>query len=87
VASFRQAILFRAMVPLSNPEPATGSPRRILISNGRVDPIAQPENSERLAALLRKTGAEVDLIFQSGGHGLLPNDLAASQQWLAAGQP
>jgi len=87
VAAFRQAILLRAMVPLSDFEPAVGSQRRILISNGRIDPIAQPENSERLAELLRKTGAEVDLIFQSGGHGLLPNDIAASQQWLAAGEP
>jgi phospholipase/carboxylesterase len=84
VAPSRQAILLRAMVPLSAFEPTTPKPGRILICNGRIDPIAQPENGERLAELLRKSGAEVDLIFQSTGHGLVPNDIAASQQWLAA---
>ena len=87
IAPFRDAVLLRAMVPLSDLEPSTQKPGRILISNGRIDPIAQPENGQRLAELLRKTGAEVDLIFQSGGHGLIPNDIAASQQWLAANQP
>jgi phospholipase/carboxylesterase len=87
IAPFRQAILLRAMVPLSDLEPSTRKPGRILISNGRIDPIAQPENGHRLAELLRQTGAEVDLIFQAGGHGLMPEDVAASQQWLAANQP
>lgn len=86
IAPFRQAILLRAMVPLSDLKPSTPKPSRILISNGRIDPIAQPENTERLAELLRKSGAEVDLIFQSASHGLVPNDIAASQQWLAANQ-
>ena len=85
VAPFTQAILLRAMVPLSNAGIVPQKPGRILISNGRIDPIAEPEEAEKLAKLLRKTGAEVDLLFQSSGHGLVPNDIAAAQQWLAAG--
>ena len=87
LSPFRQAILLRAMVPLSDLKLSGTRASRILISNGRLDPIAQPENGERLAELLRETGAEVDLIFQSASHGLVPNDIAASQQWLAATQP
>ncbi len=84
IAPFRRAILFRAMVPLSNP-PATASPAaQVLISEGRFDPIAQPENGQRLEELLRQTGANVDLIFQSSGHQLTENDVAAAQQWIVS---
>src|SRR3954453_14096897 len=57
-APFRQAILLRAMVPLSYVKPSTLGAGRILICNGRTDPIAQPDDGERLAELLRGTGAE-----------------------------
>jgi phospholipase/carboxylesterase len=79
---FSKAILFRAMVPLAHPPKMTGPTVQVLISEGRHDPIVQPENGKRLRELLEQTGARVDLILQSSGHNLVENDVAAARQWL-----
>jgi predicted esterase len=84
IASFPKAILFRAMVPLSHLPPAATHTAQVLISEGRFDPIAPPENAKRLEELLGQTGAQVDLIFQSSGHELTENDVAAARQWLSS---
>jgi predicted esterase len=83
LAEFPKAILFRAMVPLSNPAPVTAKTKGILISEGRSDRIAHPDQGAHLERLLRQTGAQVDLLFQTAGHELIGNDVAAAQQWLA----
>jgi predicted esterase len=50
-------ILFRAMVPLvPDPLPALNG-ARVLLSNGEQDPLVPRDNAERLAALLRDSGA------------------------------
>ena len=77
------AVLFRAMVPLV-PDPLPSLDARVLISNGRVDPIVSPQETERLAALLRRAGAAVDLELQSAGHQLTNADLTAARDWLAS---
>lgn len=77
------AILFRAMVPLSEPPARDLSGRRALISAGRLDPIIPTANSERLAGVLEKAGAEVTFEIQEAGHGLVQQDLAAAKRWLA----
>ncbi len=82
IAPFPKAILLRAMVPLSTLSPVTGIVAQVLISEGRLDPIAQPENGQRLEKLLRQSGAQVDLILQSSGHELTENDVTAARQWL-----
>lgn len=84
LAPFPRAILFRAMVPLSNPPSTATQARQILISEGRFDPIVSPENGKRLEEVLQQTGASVDLIFQSSGHELTGNDVSTAQQWLAS---
>ena len=81
------AILFRAMVPF---EPAPGADRplagtRVLISEGRMDPIVPAEHGERLAELLRERGAEVALRFEEAGHNLERGDIEAARRWL--GEP
>jgi phospholipase/carboxylesterase len=75
------AVLFRGMVPLV---PATfpSLQARVLISNGRVDPIVSEQESTRLAALLRKAGADVELILQNAGHQLIEADIVAAREWL-----
>jgi predicted esterase len=77
------AVLLRAMVPL---EPDTlpdlaGVP--VLIAPGRTDPMVRPEQSERLAALLAKAGADVSVRWSAGGHGLEQGDIEAAHRWLA----
>jgi predicted esterase len=78
----RGGVLFRAMVPLEpDPQPAlTGT--SVVISNGRVDPMVSPEETERLAALLRRAGADVEVHWQPAGHQLMPGDFAVAKAWL-----
>jgi len=76
------AVLFRAQVPIvPDPVPSqTGA--RVLISNGKTDPLVSPAETERLATLLRSTDAAVDLVWQPGGHNLTRPDLNAAHAFL-----
>ena len=80
----RGAVLLRGMVPLvPDPLPVlTGF--HALISNGRMDPTVSPEETERLAALLQRAGADVELHWQPADHQLMPTDFNAARTWLAA---
>jgi predicted esterase len=77
------AVLFRAMVPLSAPRVAQLTSKRVLISAGIADPIIPRENAERLTALLRDRGADVRLEIQHASHGLVAADMSAAKRWLA----
>jgi predicted esterase len=75
-------VLIRAMVPLVR-EPLPSLPRaRVLISNGRTDPLVSLAETERLAKLFRGTGADVTLEWQPGGHQLTEGDVTVARQWL-----
>jgi predicted esterase len=77
-------ILFRAMVPLV-PDPLPSLPdTRVLLSNGRVDPLVSEQETERLANLFRDAGADITLVWQSAGHVLTQTDVTAAREWLAA---
>ena len=78
----RSAILFRAMVPFE-PETPTGlRGARVLLSEGRNDPIVPLAQAERLAELLRRAGAEVTLRFDDGAHVLTMDQVHAARDWL-----
>lgn len=75
-------VLLRAQVPIV-PDPVPHQEgTRVLISNGQADPLVSPAETERLAALLRSTGADVTLVWQSGGHNLTRADLSTAHTWL-----
>ncbi len=77
-----RAILFRAMVPIV-PEPLPNlAAVSVFISAGNQDSIIEPSETERLANLLRKCGADVSSQFVNGGHGLTSADLEAAHLWL-----
>lgn len=81
------ASLHHPMVPFV-PEAAPdlkGTP--VFIGAGRQDPIAPIAETERLAELLRSSGADVTLHWQSGGHSLTQSEAEAARQWLATVQP
>lgn len=80
---FAGAVLLRAMVPLVPPKTPDLQGVRVLLSEGTHDSIVPAENAEELAGLLRGAGAEVDLIWQAGGHGLTANDFAAARAFLS----
>ena len=76
------AVLFRAMVPLE-PDPLPALPAtRVMISNGEVDPIVSREETERLARLLQRAGANVEVHWQPAGHQLMPADFSVAKAWL-----
>jgi predicted esterase len=76
------AILFRAMVPIV-PDPLPSLPRtRILMSNGRADPLIPAAQAEALAELFRRCGADVTLEWQAGGHNLAKRDLELAAKWI-----
>jgi predicted esterase len=78
----RGAVLLRAMVPLEpDPLPSlTGT--RVLISNGETDPIVSSAETDRLARLLQRAGADVEVHWQAAGHQLLPADFTVAKNWL-----
>ena len=78
------AVMLRAMVPLSNASPTDLTGKRVLISAGRTDPIVPADNAESLADTLRARGADVSIVVQQAGHGLIPADLTTVKQWLRA---
>ncbi|MEP6729352.1 MAG: alpha/beta hydrolase [bacterium] len=76
-------VLFRAMVPFEPTTSPSLSGKRVLISGGRVDQMISQTGTERLAAILRSAGAEVDLEWQPAGHGLITADVEVARAFLA----
>lgn len=80
----RDAILFRAMVPIvPNPLPNLNDVH-VFISAGNQDPIVSPAETERLVNLLRSCGADVAVHFSNVGHGLTQDDVQRARAWLNA---
>jgi phospholipase/carboxylesterase/glyoxalase family protein len=78
----RGAVLFHAQVPLE-PEVAPDlSGVSVLLTGGRDDPLVPREETERLATLLRRAGANVTVHWQPGGHTLAIQEVDAARQWL-----
>ena len=78
------AVLFHAMVPLVPEILPDLAGTRVFLGAGRQDPLATPDETERLAALLRAAGANVTLYWQPGGHGLTREEAQAAAECVAA---
>jgi phospholipase/carboxylesterase len=80
-------ILLRAMMPLANPQAASGlAGKAALIVSGARDPIALPANAARLKAMLEQAGAHVDHQIVPAGHELSQGDVDLAREWLHAQQ-
>lgn len=79
------AVLLRPMLPFVPAHLPALAGRRVLVAAGKSDPIVTPAQSEALAELLRRAGAEVTLHWSPGGHVLERGDLAAAATWWQAG--
>ena len=77
------AVLIRAMVPYEPDRAPDLRGKRALLLAGRRDPYSAGPATERLAAILRGAGAEVDARFADAGHELTAADAAAAKAWLA----
>jgi phospholipase/carboxylesterase len=76
------AILFRAMVPLIPPAQPNLSSVRVWIGGGDKDPIIPTSESQRLAELLRRAGADVTIRFFNAGHNLTNDEIETARDWL-----
>lgn len=80
--AFPRAVLFRAMVPLSDPPRPNLRGTSVLLSAGRHDPIIPLQNVQQLSATLEAAGADVRLEIQQASHGFVQEDLALAKRWL-----
>lgn len=80
-------LLLRPMVPLVPDRLPDLGGVRVLIQAGKRDPIAPPAESQALADLLRRAGADVAVNWSDGGHGLVQDDLAAMERWMSTTTP
>ena len=81
------AVLFRAMVPLYPEKELNLSSVRVWIGAGDQDPIVPSSETERLAEVLRRAGADVTIHFAKAGHALTNHDLEASRHWIGELKP
>ncbi|MCO1653888.1 alpha/beta hydrolase [Pseudonocardia humida] len=81
--SLTAAVLLAAMVPYRDgPPPADLGGRRVLVSNGRRDPMATLDQTTTLVGQLRDRGAEVTELPHDGGHGIDARLLPRMAEWL-----
>lgn len=78
----RGAVLLSPMVPFEPDVLADLSGTSIFIGAGRGDPIAPPEQVERLAEIFRQSGAEVTVHWERGGHGVTQTEVDAAHEWI-----
>jgi len=81
------AILLRPMVPLEPDQLPDLGKRPVQIVAGRFDELVTYEQTEALAGLMRRAGADVDLHWTDAGHRFVRDDLEAMQSWLEAHFP
>ncbi|MCL4247216.1 MAG: alpha/beta hydrolase [Anaerolineae bacterium] len=79
----QRAVLFRAMLPLEPEQPPALQGTQVLITAGRFDNLIPHESTDRLAEILRDSGADVTLSWQNVDHRLTQDDLHTAHQWIA----
>ena len=79
----RTAVLFRAMVPFEPEDVPDLSGMPVFLAAGRMDRMIPPQNTERLAEILREAGADLDLRWRNAGHPLTYEEVAEAKQWLS----
>ena len=80
--TLRGAILLRVMVPLIPSAQPDLSLVRVWIGAGDKDPIIPTSESQRLAELLGRAGADVTSQFFDAGHSLTNNEIETAHDWL-----
>jgi phospholipase/carboxylesterase len=83
----RAAVLFRAMVPFEPEEVPDLSGVPVFLAAGRRDTMIPPDNTERLAEILRQADADLDLRWKNTGHPLTYEELEEAKEWLSRVMP
>lgn len=79
--ALKGAVLLHPMVPLRGLDLPDMTGISVLISAGRNDPICPPEETEELAELLKRAGAEVDVQWHNSGHQLTHTEIEEAHDW------
>jgi predicted esterase len=80
--SLAGGVLLRAMVPFEPTSAPRLDGRRVLLAEGRLDPLVSVEQAERLASIFSEAGADVSLEWQDAGHQLTAGDVRVAAAWL-----
>jgi phospholipase/carboxylesterase len=83
----RAAVLFRAMVPFEPEGTPDLSGMPVFLAAGRRDTMIPPANTERLAEILQKAGADLDLRWKPVGHPLTYEELEEARAWISEVTP
>jgi phospholipase/carboxylesterase len=83
----RAAVLFRAMVPFEPEDEPDLSGMPVFLAAGRMDQMISPQNTERLAEILREARADLDLRWRNTGHALTYEEVAEAKEWLSGVLP
>jgi len=81
------AVLFRPMVPFVPDAMPQLSRKPILILAGSRDDIVPKDETERLAGLLKRAGADLTLRWADATHGIAGDEVAAAREWLSGTFP
>jgi phospholipase/carboxylesterase len=76
------AVLLAAMVPFTSPPAADLTGKRVLVANGRRDPMATAAQTDALVTQLHARGAEVVVLPHDGGHTVDPQQLPRIAEFL-----
>jgi phospholipase/carboxylesterase len=75
-------ILLHPLIPWT-PAPQPGlQGRRVLVTAGKKDPICPPDLTHVFAAYLTAQGADVQVHWHDGGHGIAQSEVAAVKEFL-----
>jgi phospholipase/carboxylesterase len=78
----RAAALLRPMFPYEPDEGPQLGAVKVFIASGRADPLIDASDPERLADLLKRHGAEVELAWSDEGHPLSDDEVRATSDWM-----
>ena len=81
--ALRGAVLLSPMLPFEPPTVPSLAGTSVFIGAGRTDAMVPIAQVEKLATVLRDGGAEVELHWEPGGHGITQTEISAAQRWLA----
>jgi predicted esterase len=81
------AVLIRPMVPFMPESMPDLAGKPILILAGTGDSLVRKDETERLASLLGRAGADVTLHWADANHAITSAEVAVAKEWLAAEFP
>lgn len=77
------AVLLAPMVPFEPREQPKLKGKAVFIGAGRKDTMVPAEQTEKLAELLRRAGADVTVQWEPAGHEITKSEVDAAHEWLA----